>query len=91
MTQLTRKMDQSRRLCGSDSRRTAEIIRLLGPQQVFVYAMGQEPWLGHVMGLKYTESSPQIVESNKLLEHCRAAGIAAQRPFCMAEILLPPS
>lgn len=90
-TQLTRKMDQSRRLCGSDSRRAAEIIRLLDPRQVLVYAMGQEPWLGHVMGLKYTESSPQIVESNKLLEHCRVAGVAAQRPYCMAEILLPTS
>jgi hypothetical protein len=50
--------------------------------------MGQEPWLNHVMALKYTDASPQIVESNKLLEFCRGRGIPAERPFCQKEILL---
>ncbi|WP_323137492.1 MBL fold metallo-hydrolase [Paraliomyxa miuraensis] len=90
LAQLARKMDQSRRLCGSNSRRASEIIDLLSPRQVHVYAMGQEPWLGHVMGLRYTSESPQLVESNELLEYCHERGIAAERPYCKRELLLEP-
>jgi L-ascorbate metabolism protein UlaG (beta-lactamase superfamily) len=90
-TPLVRKMDQSRRLCGSNAKRAAAIVDLLQPRQVRVYAMGQEPWLGHVMGLKYTETSPQIVASNALLAHCHTAGIPAARPYCIDEIHLDAS
>jgi L-ascorbate metabolism protein UlaG (beta-lactamase superfamily) len=86
--QLSRRMDQSRRLSGSNHRRAAEIVDLLGPKRVYVYAMGQEPWLNHVMALKYTPESPQMIESDKLLEHCRKAGIAAERPYGRLETLL---
>jgi hypothetical protein len=51
--------------------------------------MGQEPWFGHIMG-RYSPDAPQVTESKKLLEHCRAAGIAAEVPYCKKEILLPP-
>ena len=40
------------------------------------------------MALKYTEQSAQIVESNRLLEHCRAKGIVAERPFGRMDIEL---
>lgn len=86
--QLNRKMDQSRRLSGSNAERASEIVKLLSPKQVYIYAMGQEPWLTHVMALKYTEASPQMVESNKLIEHCRAAGLLAERPYCQKELIL---
>lgn len=88
LAQLTRKMDQSRRLSGSNFERARQMLDLLSPRRTYVYAMGQEPWLGHVMALRYTDSSPQIVESNKLLEHCAAAGITAERPYCRSELLL---
>ncbi|WP_394842257.1 MBL fold metallo-hydrolase [Pendulispora brunnea] len=89
-TPLARKMDQSRRLSGSNAKRAAALVDLLQPRHVRVYAMGQEPWLGHVMGLKYTDTSPQIVQSNELLAHCRASGIAAARPYCIEEMHLAP-
>lgn len=88
LTPLVRKMDQSRRLNGSNCERAASIVSLLEPKHVYIYAMGQEPWLGHVMGIQYTDSSPQIVESNRLIEQCRSAGLTAERPYCKKEIVL---
>jgi L-ascorbate metabolism protein UlaG (beta-lactamase superfamily) len=85
---LDRRMDQSRRLSGSDFRKGFDLIARVNCQQVYVYAMGQEPWLNHIMCLKYAEDSPQIVESNKLVEKCREQGIIAERLFGQKEILL---
>jgi hypothetical protein len=50
--------------------------------------MGQEPWLNHIMCLRYSDDSPQIVESNKLVAECHARGVHAERLFGMKEILL---
>jgi hypothetical protein len=85
---LPRKADQTRRLNGSNAERAIEIVNRLNPKQVYVYAMGSEPWLGHVMVTNYTEASPQIVEARKLLAHCRNNGIVADMPFIRGEFLL---
>jgi hypothetical protein len=50
--------------------------------------MGQEPWLRHVMVLVYDDKTPQIVESNKFLEHCRSKGIQSERPYVRMERIL---
>ena len=86
---LLRKLDQSRRLNGSTADRAADIIGRFHPREVYVYAMGQEPWISHLMSLPYTEASPQIVESNKLIAHCRERGMHAERPYCQKELHLP--
>ena len=85
---LERKMDQSRKLCGSNFVQAFDLISRLGCQQVYVYAMGQEPWLNHIMCLRYSDSSPQIVESNKLLEACQKRGIISERLFGCREMYL---
>jgi L-ascorbate metabolism protein UlaG (beta-lactamase superfamily) len=85
---LPRKMDQSRRLNGSNCARAGEIATFLNPKEVYVYAMGQEPWLRHVMILQYDEQAPQLIESNKFLERCRARGLHAERPYVRMERLL---
>jgi hypothetical protein len=51
--------------------------------------MGQEPWLNYVMSIKYTEKSNPIIQSDRLIESCRARGIVAERLFGEKEILLP--
>ncbi|WP_257461296.1 MBL fold metallo-hydrolase [Archangium lipolyticum] len=88
-TPLPRKMDQSRRLNGSNAERAIEIVRRLKPGQVYIYAMGREPWMGHVMVMGYHENSPQLVESRKLLDYCRAHGITAGLPYVQSELHLP--
>lgn len=85
---IDRKMDQSRRLTGSDYQRAIDIVARFDCRQVYVYAMGQEPWLNHIMCLRYSDDSPQIVESNKLVAECLARGVHAERLFGMKEILL---
>ncbi len=89
---LTRKperaMDESRRLNGSDYEQAIDIVNRFGCKEVYVYAMGQEPWLTFMMSLKYTEESRPIVESNRLIEECRSRGIITERLFGEKEILL---
>jgi L-ascorbate metabolism protein UlaG (beta-lactamase superfamily) len=83
---LARKSDQSRRLNGSDYERGIAMVDRLKPDQVYVYAMGQEPWLTYVTSIQYTEDSNPIIESNKLVEACRRRGIVSERLFGMKEI-----
>jgi L-ascorbate metabolism protein UlaG (beta-lactamase superfamily) len=83
---IKRKDDKSRRLCGSDSARAWAVIEELGCSNVFVYAMGQEPWLKYLCGLQYTPDSKQIIESNALLESCRRAEIPAERLYGCREM-----
>jgi hypothetical protein len=50
--------------------------------------MGQEPWLGHIMSLKYTEQSRPIIESNRLIQECAPHGVCVERLFGEREILI---
>jgi L-ascorbate metabolism protein UlaG (beta-lactamase superfamily) len=85
---LTRKMDQSRRFDGSDYEKAIQIVDCLRPEQVYVYAMGQEPWLTFLTSIQYAAESRPIIESDKLVETCRRRGIAAERLFGRKEIFL---
>lgn len=85
---LERNHDESRRLNGSNFSQAMEIVNALECKEVFVYAMGQEPWLNHVMSIKYTPESNPIVHSNRLLDACRERGMIAERLFGEREMLL---
>jgi L-ascorbate metabolism protein UlaG (beta-lactamase superfamily) len=86
---LERPKDHSRRLAGSNYDRALAIVDQLHCKEVYVYAMGQEPWLNYVMSIKYTDKSNPIIHSNRLIETCRSRGITAERLFGEKEILLP--
>jgi L-ascorbate metabolism protein UlaG (beta-lactamase superfamily) len=85
---IARKMDEARRLNGSNCSRGIGIVDILKPDRVYVYAMGQEPWLTHVTSIQYTDESYQIVESNNLVDSCRARGLESERLFGQKEIVL---
>ncbi|WP_046159154.1 MBL fold metallo-hydrolase [Chromobacterium vaccinii] len=76
---IGRREDESRRLSGSDCERAWRIVEECGCSQALVYAMGQESWFRFVVGLEYTPDKKQIVESDKFVDRCRQAGMAAQR------------
>ena len=80
--------NQARRFRGSDCAQAMEAVRCLGCRHVYVYAMGLEPWLYYLMSLQYTETSRPIVESNHLVEQCRARGIESERLYWAKEIML---
>ncbi len=85
---IERQKDHSRRLAGSDYDRAKALVDQFNCKEVYVYAMGQEPWLNYVMSVKYTEASKPIVHSNRLIEDCLSRGIIAERLFGEKEILL---
>jgi L-ascorbate metabolism protein UlaG (beta-lactamase superfamily) len=85
---LSRKHDLSRRLNGSNCHRGMGIIDCLRPKQVYVYAMGQEPWLTYLTSILYTEESQPIIESNKLVAECHRRGIESERLFGYKELIL---
>jgi len=85
---LERAKDHSRRLAGSNFDRAIDIVNQFHCKQVYVYAMGQEPWLTFISSIKYTEKSNPIVQSTRLLETCREHGIPAERLFGEREIFL---
>jgi L-ascorbate metabolism protein UlaG (beta-lactamase superfamily) len=84
---ISRRDDESRRLSGLDCHRAWHVLQEFSPKKVFVYAMGQEPWLRYIMGLEYTPDSIQIKELVAFLGRCRAAGLDAENLFMSREIL----
>jgi L-ascorbate metabolism protein UlaG (beta-lactamase superfamily) len=85
---LERSMDESRRLAGSSYEQGNSIAEIFHCKEVYVYAMGQEPWLNHIVSIKYTDESRPIVESNRLVKACHERGVVAERLFGEKEILI---
>lgn len=85
---LDRAMDESRRLAGSNHEQAMNIVNSFDCSEVYVYAMGQEPWLNYIMSIKYTDESRPIVESNRLIKECRDKGVVAERLFGEKQILM---
>ncbi len=85
--QINRRNNESRRLSGADAERAWNIQSRIKAPQVFVYAMGQEPWMQYIMGLQYQPDSIQLTESDKFIAQCVAGGIQAERLFGSREIV----
>jgi len=84
---LPRDMDGSRRLAGSDCAKGITLVDIFKPKEIYVYAMGQEPWVEFISSIKYTEDSNPIVQSNKLIKICRDKGMIAERLYGEKELL----
>ena len=84
---LSRDQDNSRRLAGSDCEKGMSLVNIFRPKEVYVYAMGQEPWVEFISSIKYTDESNPIVQSDRLVNLCKAKGIIAERLFGEKEIL----
>lgn len=84
---LPRDMDASRRLAGSDCKKGMSLVDIFNPKEVYVYAMGLEPWVEFISSIKYTAVSNPIVQSNKLVDLCTEKGIVAERLFGEKELL----
>lgn len=84
--ELPRDMDNSRRLAGSNYERGKAMVKVFDPRELYVYAMGMEPWLEFISSIKYTDESNPIVQSNKLIAECRANNIVSERLFGEKEL-----
>ncbi len=85
---LRRGFDKNRSLSGSDFKKAWAIVERLQCNKVYIYAMGQEPWLNYVMALQYSPTSIQITESDKLIKACQTKGIESERLFGKKEWIL---
>lgn len=84
-TPLDRARDQSRRLDGSDYRRAMGLLRMLQCEQVFVYALGLEPWLSFITSIEFDPESAAMRSVRSLLAACEDLGIPAERLYGKAE------
>lgn len=84
---ITRDQDNSRRLSGSDCAKGISLVDIFHPKEVYVYAMGQEPWIEFITSVKYTDESNPIVQSNLLVEKCKERDITAERLYGEKELL----
>ncbi|MCE3268678.1 MAG: fold metallo-hydrolase, partial [Burkholderiales bacterium] len=78
---LSPAANRSRRLNGSNANEGFEIIRLLNCKNVYIYAMGYEPWLTFISNLNYDTSTIQINEAKKLVKQCEINNIKAELLF----------
>lgn len=72
---VTKKMSDSRTLSGSNAAQAAAIMTELGAAEAYVYAMGEERWLGHIMATSYTKDSYQLTQVEEFMTWCTAHGI----------------
>ncbi len=78
---LDRNHDQTRRTQACNSARGKDMVKALGAERVYNYAMGCEPWLEYCMGLGNTEVSPQVRESDRFIADVRPHLLDAARLY----------
>jgi L-ascorbate metabolism protein UlaG (beta-lactamase superfamily) len=78
---VTKRMSNSRTLSGSNADQAAEIMTELGASEAYVYAMGEEPWLGHVMATSYNDDSYQLKQVSQFMDWCASHGIKSDHLF----------
>lgn len=85
---IERGIDQSRRANASDCDGALALAEAVRCREVYVYAMGQEPWLHFISSIRYDEDSNPIIESDRLVRTLRERGVSAARLFGSAEKIL---
>jgi L-ascorbate metabolism protein UlaG (beta-lactamase superfamily) len=85
---IDRKKDQTRRLNGSDSEKGLKVVMSLGCTEVYVYAMGAEPWLQFVTSIDPSEDTVPATNARQLVEACQQMGIKALRLFGRADVTI---
>ncbi len=78
---VTKKMSDSRTLSGSNAAQAAAIMTELGADEAYVYAMGEESWLGHVMATSYNEDSYQLKQIDEFMTWCAGHSIKADHLY----------
>jgi L-ascorbate metabolism protein UlaG (beta-lactamase superfamily) len=74
---VTKKMSDSRTLSGSNAAQASAIMTELGAAEAYVYAMGEESWVGHVMATSYNDDSYQLKQVDEFMTRCASQGIKA--------------
>ncbi|MFI0479422.1 MBL fold metallo-hydrolase [Actinomadura sp. 9N215] len=83
---VSKKMSDSRTLSGSNAAQAGAIVKELGADEAYIYAMGEEQWLvGHVMATSYNEDSFQLKQVEEFMTWCAAQGVKADHLYGQQE------
>jgi L-ascorbate metabolism protein UlaG (beta-lactamase superfamily) len=82
---VTKKMSDSRKLSGSNAAQAGAIVSQLGATEAYIYAMGEEAWLGHVMATSYNDDSYQLKQIEEFLSWSATNGVKAEHLFGQRE------
>jgi L-ascorbate metabolism protein UlaG (beta-lactamase superfamily) len=83
---VSRKMSVTRKLSGSNAAQAMGIVEQLHCDEAYVYAMGEEPWLQHVMATSYTPESYQLKQVEEFLGLCGRRGVKAEHLLVRKEL-----
>jgi L-ascorbate metabolism protein UlaG (beta-lactamase superfamily) len=83
---VSRKMSITRKLSGSNAAQALDIVERLGIREAYVYAMGEEDWLQHIMATSYTPGCYQLEQVAKFLVGCAERGIPAEHLLTRKEL-----
>ena len=64
------------------------MIHSLKCENVYIYAMGAEPWLQFVTSIDPSEDTVPAINAKQVLELCKAEGIKAERLFGSADVTI---
>lgn len=84
--EVDREMDNGRRLAGSNFDRGKGLVKSFKPKELYVYAMGLEPWVEFISSVRFDEAAHPIVASNNLISHCTENNIKAERLYGEKEL-----
>lgn len=76
---VSKNIKNSRRLNGANSEQAYRMVDTFNAKQVYLYAMGMEPWFKYFMGVDYDDDSVQIIESDKMIKYCDNRSIPCER------------
>jgi L-ascorbate metabolism protein UlaG (beta-lactamase superfamily) len=84
-----RKQCETRRSKGSDANAAMQLLNAVQSEQVYIYAIGREPWLQYFMALEPDDNDVYMQEIEKLLQPCKQKGfVDARRLYGRDEIFL---
>lgn len=75
---LDRSVDHQRRSNGADWASALRLAEIFECEQVFLYAMGQEPWLSYLMALHPEHQHQSAHEAQALAAACAQRGVAVE-------------
>ena len=82
---MSREHSVERGLRGSFAAPADRLAERLGARQIFVYALGIEPWLKHLTGCWYDPEAEQIKQSELLRELAGQQGVECELLYLTAE------
>jgi L-ascorbate metabolism protein UlaG (beta-lactamase superfamily) len=83
---VSRNVSITRKLSGSNAAQALGIAENLHVKEAYVYAMGEEDWLQHIMATSYTPESYQLKQIAEFLDACAPRGIKAEHLLVKREL-----